>query len=225
MRICCQNQAKLELVLVAMSNSDEPKSNKLKEVYRERTVEDQREIYRDWAETYDQQTTGEFGWIGFNTAAAEFSTRVHDKQSRILDAGCGTGLSGKALHDLGYSNLHGRDLSPEMLAKASTRRVYQTLSEIDLTQPIEEEPFDAVISVGVFGFGPPEPEHIRHLVDVTRRGGLVILTVNGKGWKDRNWDKVLPAVVSEYQLNLSETLDIDYLEKEEIPGKLLIFKA
>lgn len=208
-----------------MSKSGEPKSDKLKEVYRERSVDDQREIYREWAQTYDQQTTDEFGWLGFETAASEFSKRVTDLNAKIMDAGCGTGLAGEALFKLGYQNLHGRDLSPEMLAIAKARNVYASLSEIDLTQPVSEEPFEAILAVGVFGFGPPNPEHIRHLIAATNPGGVVALTVNGKGWVDREWEVELPKVVAQYSLNLVENFDIAYLEKEEIDGKFLVFEA
>lgn len=208
-----------------MTKSTEPKSDKLKDVYKERTVEDQREIYRDWAQTYDEQTTSEFGWLGFKTAAAEFAKRITDKRARILDAGCGTGLAGAALTELGFTNVHGRDLSPEMLAVAKGRNIYQSLSETDLTQPLAETPFDAVLAVGVFGFGPPDPEHIRHLVAATKPDGIVALTVNGKGWIDRNWQVELSDVVKQYNLSLTEQFDIAYLEKEEIDGKFLVFKV
>lgn len=208
-----------------MSNSSDPKSEKLREVYGERTVDDQRRIYRDWAETYDEQTTSEFGWMGFKPAAEEFSKRVPDRNARVLDAGCGTGLVGETLAGMGYTNLHGRDLSPEMLAIAEKRRVYKTLGEIDLTQPLKEEPFDAVLSVGVFGFGPPDPEHIRHLILATKPGGTIALTVNGKGWIDREWEHELVRVVEKHTMNLTEKFDIPYLEKEEINGKFLVFTA
>lgn len=208
-----------------MAKSTEPKSEKLKAVYAERNVEDQRATYRDWADTYDQQTVEEFGWMGFESAAAEFSKRVKDKNSRILDAGCGTGLSGKALASEGFTNIHGRDLSPEMLAKADGLNVYKSLGECDLTNTLREEPFDHIISVGVFGFGPPYPEHIKHLVAITKPGGFVMLTVNGKGWVDKNWAKILPETIDEQGLNLVEQLEIEYLSKEEISGKFLVFSA
>ena len=205
--------------------SQEPKSDKLKEVYQERTVESQRETYKHWAETYDAQTTQEFGWMGFRSAAEAFAQRVPDKLARILDAGCGTGLAGKALAQLGYANLHGRDLSPEMLAKAADLQVYQSLGECDMTQPLEEEPFDAVLCAGVFGFGPPFPEDIRHLIAITQPGGIVAVTVNGKGWEDKAWETRLPRIISQYDLDLEEQFDIDYLSKEEISGKLLVFRS
>ncbi|MEM9278073.1 MAG: methyltransferase domain-containing protein [Pseudomonadota bacterium] len=210
-----------------MTASSEVKSEKLKDVYgKNRSVDDQRQIYREWAQTYDEQTTKELGWMGFKPAAEAFAARVTNKDARILDAGCGTGLSGSALADLGYKNIHGKDLSPEMLAIAEKTGAYQTLGEVDLTKPIPiEEPFDAVFSCGVFGFGPPHTEHLPHLVKAAKPGGLVILTVNGKGWADMDWETKLQTVVSDHELNLEEQLEIEYLEKEGINGKLLVFRS
>ncbi len=209
-----------------MSEISKVNSDTLKNVYSSnRTVDDQREIYRKWAETYDEQTTGEFGWMGFRPAAEAFAQRVTDRACRIMDAGCGTGLSGVALAEHGFSNLHGRDLSPEMLAVAEKTGVYSSLEEIDLTKPVEEEPYDAIFACGVFGYGPPHAEHIQHLIQATKSDGLVILTVNGNGWNDMDWESNLKHVVSVHSLTLEECLDIEYLEKEQIGGKLLVFRA
>lgn len=202
------------------------KSSKLKNVYGNKTVEDQRQIYREWAKTYDSQTTGEFGWMGFKPAAAEFAKRITDKNARILDAGCGTGLSGVALHKEGFTNIEGRDLSPEMLDEAKKTDVYTLLEEADLTRPIKvAENYDAIFSCGVFGFGPPDPCHLPHLLNLLKPGGFAVITVNGKGWLEKNWPEKLEEVVKENALKLEEQLDIGYLENEDIDGKLLIFRG
>jgi predicted TPR repeat methyltransferase len=143
-----------------------------------------------------------------------------------MDAGCGTGLSGIALAKAGFINIEGRDLSPEMLAKAEVTGVYKSLEEIDLTMPIQtDELYDAVFSCGVFGFGPPFAEHLRHLIAILKPEGYAVITVNGKGWVEKNWEHELPKVVKKYKLNLEEQLDIEYLENEDIDGKLLIFRG
>ncbi len=202
------------------------KHAKLKDVYGHKSVEDQREIYKNWAETYDAETLGEFGWMGFKPAAEEFAKRISNKDARILDAGCGTGLSGTALSEQGFTNIHGCDLSPEMLEQAKKTGVYKSLTEVDLTNSINvKEPYDAIFSCGVFGFGPPFPEHLHHLIDILKSEGQAIITVNGKGWVDTNWSENLPKAIEKSDLQLSETLDIEYLENEGIKGKLLIFRA
>jgi predicted TPR repeat methyltransferase len=202
------------------------KSSKLKSVYDKSTVEDQRKIYKNWAETYDAETLGDFGWMGFKPAAEEFAKRILDKDARILDAGCGTGLSGIALTEQGFTNIHGKDLSPEMLTQAKKTGVYNSLSEVNLTNPIlVEEPYDAIFSCGVFGFGPPYPQHLHYLIDILNPGGHAVITVNGKGWVETKWPEELEKAVKQDALKLEETLDIEYLENEDIKGKLLIFRA
>ena len=50
----------------------------------------------------------------------------------LLDAGCGTGLSGPFLKALGYDDIEGLDMSPEMLAIARRRNVYRGLRQAEL---------------------------------------------------------------------------------------------
>lgn len=210
-------------------NDQQPKHStknpKLGNVYRTKTVEMQKELYRDWAETYEADSVGEFGYVGFETAAIEFAKRVPDKSCRVLDAGCGTGLSGVALMRQGYNNIHGVDLSPEMLKIADKTGAYQTLAEADLTQKLSIEPFDAVFASGVFGFGPPHPEHLGILIDALVPGGLAVLTVNGKGWDECGWEEKLPIEIKKQGLNLEEQFEIPYLEIEEIRGIVHVFRA
>ncbi|KAG1700384.1 Siroheme synthase [Nymphon striatum] len=163
--------------------------------------------------------------MGFKPAAAEFAKRIADKNARVLDAGCGTGLSGVALHKEGFTDIEGRDLSPEMLDEARKTDVYTLLEEVDLTRPIKvSEKYDAIFSCGVFGFGPPDPCHLPHLLNLLKPGGFAVITVNGKGWLEKNWSEELDKVVEEHALKLEEQLDIEYLENEDIDGKLLIFR-
>ena len=42
--------------------------------------------------------------------------RSQETLSRILDAACGSGLTGTALRDLGYENIEGIDISAGLLA-------------------------------------------------------------------------------------------------------------
>jgi predicted TPR repeat methyltransferase len=53
--------------------------------------------------------------------------RLSDRSADILDLGCGTGLSGRALLPFAR-RLHGVDLSPRMVAKARALGIYDELS-------------------------------------------------------------------------------------------------
>ena len=50
-------------VQFAMSKEKDNSEELLARAYSLRTDEDSKALYKDWAETYDAQTTGEFGWM------------------------------------------------------------------------------------------------------------------------------------------------------------------
>ena len=80
-----------------------------------------------------------------------------DEIARVIDIGCGTGLTGMYLSHLRSTlEIDGLDISPEMLAEASHKKrtnnsaVYTNLNECDLTQSVVNkfEPYDALICSG-----------------------------------------------------------------------------
>ena len=66
---------------------------------------------------------------------------------RVLDLGCGTGLSGVAFKPIAR-RLVGIDLSPKMLAKAQELAIYDALAEGDAEAPPAgaEGPFDLIVA-------------------------------------------------------------------------------
>jgi predicted TPR repeat methyltransferase len=69
---------------------------------------------------------------------------------RLLDLGCGTGLSGAAFADIA-SDMVGVDLSEAMLAKAQDKQLYQALCRQDIVAYLQQpgESFDAMIAADV----------------------------------------------------------------------------
>lgn len=197
----------------------------LAKVYAKSSVEEKRSVYRDWAKSYDQEVETDFGYIGPREAVRAFCDRVPDRNIRLLDAGCGTGLVGRELNLAGYGDIHGVDFSPEMLAEARALGVYASLSEADLTRPLQvEQSFDAAISVGLYGFGPPHIAHLGHVVGATKPGALSLLTVNGRGWEQNEWQRSLPGELKRQDLELVEEFEIDYLLKEGIKARVLLLR-
>ena len=83
------------------------------------------EIYADWAASYND-ALAKYGYGTPSCIAAALAKSVSPK-SRILDFGCGTGLSGLALSEVGLTKLDGLDISPSMLSKAQSSCIYQKL--------------------------------------------------------------------------------------------------
>lgn len=193
--------------------------------YGEKNSDEVRFTYRDWADTYDSELLDEFGYQAPSAAVETLQKHLPSLGSVILDMGCGTGLVGELLHSLGYRHLDGLDLSPEMLEKAKARGVYRTLGEADLTEALEiEQIYDAVICVGVFSHQRNQAFDLVKLFAGLKPNGVLVATVNGKGWRDIGWETLLEQSKREHGFQIEEISDIPYLTRQDIPGKLLIIR-
>jgi len=81
--------------------------------------------YSAFAPVYDESVT-QWGYQCYRTASQLLQPYVTPEQP-ILDAGCGTGLVGQALQSLGYQQLVGIDISPDMLQRAVQTGYYRQL--------------------------------------------------------------------------------------------------
>lgn len=193
--------------------------------YGEKNSDEVRLTYRDWADAYDSELLDEFGYQAPNAAVETLHKRLPSLDSVILDMGCGTGLVGELLHNLGYRHLDGLDLSPEMLEKATARGIYRTLGEADLTETLEiERIYDAVICVGVFSHQRNQAFDLVKLFAGLKADGVLVATVNGKGWCDIGWETLLEQSERKHGFQIEEILDIPYLTRQDIPGKLLVIR-
>ena len=159
------------------------------------SIEEVRGYYDDQAPTYDE-TLASWGYdapwrvaellLGSLTEASSLQT--------VLDAGCGTGLAGQALRDAGFEGrLLGVDLSPDSVALARPRGIYDELLVSDLQQPLpyEDDSVDAVVCVGVLTYVPDVAAIWVEFCRVTRPGGRVVLTQRDDVWRERRCNDVL----------------------------------
>ncbi|NIP45389.1 MAG: methyltransferase domain-containing protein, partial [Gammaproteobacteria bacterium] len=103
-------------------------------------IEDNAEVrsfYDDTATRYDQMLLSEIGYVSPRVCAHAIAPHLPDKRARLIDLGCGTGLAGQALADLGYERIDGVDFSPGMLAVARDRNCYSKLAIADLNAGLE----------------------------------------------------------------------------------------
>lgn len=146
-----------------------------------------KDYYRDWAHSYDADVDAENYRAPQITAALARLMHlsyldVPRKALKVMDAGCGTGLSGVALKEAGFAAIDGFDIAPEMVEAARATGTYETLlSGIDLN--VDDpglsgfaEAYDVVTSVGVFTLGHVDPAGFEHLIALAKAGGFLIVS-------------------------------------------------
>ena len=111
------------------------KTNWLKVTYDESDNTKLKDLYVGWSEVYDEEMV-EGGYAYPKYIKSIFPNVGIAKDAKIVDAGCGSGWPGQTLADIGYTNLHGLDYSPEMLVEAKKKNIYTTLTEANLKEPI-----------------------------------------------------------------------------------------
>ena len=158
-------------------------------------ADEARDLYAAWAEHYDNDVFGTLEVTGSAHIAGLLAKHVTPQESRsILDAGCGTGAVGALLHDMGFRDIDGIDISPEMLAVAARKQVYRTLAAADLNQPFEAplSSYDAVVSAGTFVHGHVGAEGFASLARLLTHGGLMVCAIAGPVWEQDRFDRLLP---------------------------------
>jgi predicted TPR repeat methyltransferase len=150
----------------------------LDSVYTADTPEALAKAYAAWAATYDSETAS-LGYLLPFLITAWVSRHVPAGEGPLLDAGCGTGLSGPSLKALGYDSIAGLDLSDDMLKIAGSRNAYSDLKKAMLGGPLPwpDGHFRAFFSTGVFTIGHAPASGLHELVRITRKGGHAIFTV------------------------------------------------
>ncbi|MEZ5935093.1 MAG: class I SAM-dependent methyltransferase [Alphaproteobacteria bacterium] len=167
------------------------------------TQDELRRRYDLWAHSYEADLGRVEDYLA-PIATADVA-KVHlPGDARILDAGAGTGLSGQALRDAGFSDLTALDFAEQMLAVAAEKGIYRATIAADLTRrtPLDDDAFDAVVTVGTTSQIPGES--LREYVRVTRPGGKIIVANWVKAWNEQGYAAIQAAFERDGKLALIE---------------------
>ena len=149
--------------------------DKIKWVYSSTSDRELADRYDNWADEYEQDVEDECGYTA-PQRVVEVLVKYLPKDAKILDAGVGTGLVGKILHQQGYSNLEGMDMSAGMLKKAQEKNVYTALHQKVMGEPLgfASDSFDGVVSVAVLTYGHAPSSSFDELIRIVKPGGYII---------------------------------------------------
>ena len=157
----------------------------LDEAYALDSEADALRFYERWAGDYDQLVEQGLHYVAPRLLVEALARHQPPGDAPVLDAGCGSGLTGACLHALGFTTLDGLDLSPAMLEKAREKGIYRRLERADLNEPLAlgDAAYAAVVCSGTFTQGHVGPGPIDELLRVLTPGGLLACTVHGKVWE------------------------------------------
>lgn len=182
------------------------------------------DYYDDWAEAYDTDVANE-AYAG-PRAISEFYNRIREQNDntprenvKVLDAGCGTGLVGVVLKEMGYRHIDGFDLSDSMVEVAEKTNSYQELKgSIDVNKRIpdyDDNEYDACLACGVFTLGHVPPESMEELIRITRQGGLIVVSTRKSYYNGTNFQEVSDQLQKDGKVKLLENWkDGPYITEE-----------
>ena len=177
------------------------------------------DVYKKWASIYDQDNDDILGTVSQPNSVQIFHKHLSDKNQKIIDIGCGTGLVGLELSKLGYTSFDGVDISKEMIDIAISRG-YRSLflGNLNESLPLESNSYDAALCVGVFTHGHVGPSRLEELTRVIKPEGLVCFTVNEDVYESYGFDKVIKELEAKKVWEILEFTKQDYMTKKNVMG-------
>jgi SAM-dependent methyltransferase len=121
-------------------------------------------------------------------------------EGAVLDIGCGTGLTGLALHTLGVHIIDGLDLSEASLAAAQSRGIYRSLRRHNFNEsalPFADNSYRAAECVGVMSYAHDPRALIVEACRVVQPGGCVVFSQRNDLWDQHNLAEVLNDLCTE----------------------------
>ncbi len=158
-------------------------------VYQLGGQDETREFYDRWSSQYDADVTKE-GYATPARAARLLANHVADMDEPILDFGCGTGISGEALREVGFSTIDGVDPSSEMLAGAREKGIYRSLEQIEPGAPAPVG-YSVIAAIGVIGCGAAPVSVVDRIMDALMSGGLFVLSYNDHALAEPEYEERL----------------------------------
>lgn len=143
-----------------------PRLNSLKERMRE--FYETSETYKRLLDAHDEDYLRHY---------VELVIRNAPPQSKILDLGCGNGISARLLNQADF-DVVGTDISPLFLAEAreweNPRLRYRVCDVLEL--PFENESFDVICSNELIEHLPDVETALTEMIRVVRKGGRIVLS-------------------------------------------------
>ena len=179
--------------------------------------------YDEWAKTYEQDLLNTVGYTAHVLGAQAFARVCTDRSAAIVDIGCGTGLVGVELKQLGFSNIDGLDISADMMAIAAEKSVYQNLIAGDMNAGVSvpDRSYDAAICVGSFAPGHLAPSCLPEIIRLVKYGAPIVIFMNAAPYQAENYEDHIRALETQGLWSVTSIDTMNYMSALDRPGKLI----
>ena len=195
-------------------------------IYKLKTTEEIMKYYDEWGtdNKYDKDMI-EWDYTGPKETVDTFKKYANNKEIKIYDAGCGTGLVGVELKKNGYTNFDGADLS-EKLLDLVPNGLYRNLSKADLNKPlnISDNKYDAILCVGTFTFGHVKPQALDEFIRIIKNKGLICFTINEGIYEEYGFDKKINELIEKKLWKKKEFFKSNYISSKDVNAWLGLYE-
>ena len=193
-------------------------------IYKLKTTDEVMKYYDEWGikNKYDQDMV-DWKYSGPKETVEVFKKYAKNKDIKIYDAGCGTGLVGSELKKFGFNYCDGADLSQKLLDLVP-KNLYQKLSRVDLNKDIkiQDNTYDAIMCVGTFTFGHVKPKALNEFVRITKDKGLICFTINEGIYEEYGFDKKIEEFKKNKKWIVKEFFKSDYIKSKDVNAWLCL---
>ena len=198
-------------------------ANKL-DIYKLKTPEELLKYYQDWTNNnkYNKDMV-DWNYTAPQETVSVLKKYALNKNSKILDAGCGTGLVGIELKKYGYLNIDGVDFSQDMLDLVP-QGIYKKIEKVDLNKLLKfkNNTYDVVMCVGTFTYGHVKPKALDELIRITKNKGLICFTINEGIYEEYGFDNKIKELTNNKLWNVKEFFKSDYIVNKDVNAWLCL---
>tara|TARA_X000001036_G_scaffold429977_1_gene461972 strand:+ start:334 stop:969 length:636 start_codon:yes stop_codon:yes gene_type:complete len=182
------------------------------------------DLYQLWAPSYDNELRSS-KYVTPTRCAKMLFKYCSNTNIEILDFGCGSGLSGEALYQVGFRKIDGLDLSTEMLKLARQKDIYNELSDNTLNSLINQgRKYDAIIAAGVISPGHAPPETIELALSLLKPKGILVFSLNDHALDNRSFIKKIEHITLNSLIDILEQEYGDHIIKLELKAKVFAIR-
>jgi len=197
--------------------------NKLN-IYKLKTPEELLKYYKDWTinNKYNKDMV-DWNYTAPQETVSVLKKYVFNKNFRILDAGCGTGLVGIELKKYGFLNIEGIDFSQNMLDLVP-QGIYKKIEKVDLNKLLkfQDNTYDVVMCVGTFTYGHVKHQALDELIRITKNKGMVCFTINEGIYEEYGFDNKIKELSDNKSWKVKEFFKSDYITNKDVQAWLCL---